>query len=75
MIRLPGPVDYEEWRSLLVKAGVRLARLHDAHHSAAMLLLVLHVPTRAVLDVIVRSQAEHGHPVSARAHGRPDRHR
>lgn len=44
--------DYEEWRCLLREAGVRPARLHDARHTAATMLLVLKVPTRAVMDVM-----------------------
>nr|WP_207386744.1 transposase [Frankia sp. Cppng1_Ct_nod] len=49
--------DYEEWRVLLTEAGVRPARLHDARHTAATMLLVLKVPTRAVMDVMGWSQA------------------
>lgn len=49
--------DYEEWRSLLDEAKVRPARLHDARHTAATMLLVLKVPTRAVMNVMGWSQA------------------
>ncbi|MDP9798316.1 integrase [Catenuloplanes nepalensis] len=49
--------DYEEWRDLLKAAGVRPARLHDARHTAATMLLVLKVPTRAVMDVMGWSNA------------------
>jgi integrase len=49
--------DYRDWRSLLDEAGVRSARLHDARHTAATMLLVLKVPTRAVMDVMGWSQA------------------
>ncbi|SQD97085.1 Integrase [Parafrankia sp. Ea1.12] len=49
--------DYEEWRDLLTSAKVRPARLHDARHTAATMLLVLKVPTRAVMDVMGWSQA------------------
>jgi integrase len=49
--------DFEEWRDLLREAGVRPARLHDARHTAATMLLVLKVPTRAVMDVMGWSQA------------------
>lgn len=49
--------DYEEWRRLLSDSGVRPARLHDARHTAATMLLVLKVPTRAVMDVMGWSQA------------------
>lgn len=49
--------DYEEWRELLKAAQVRPARLHDARHTAATMLLVLKVPTRAVMDVMGWSNA------------------
>lgn len=35
--------DYTEWQALLKAAGVRPARLHDARHTAATMLLVLKV--------------------------------
>jgi integrase len=50
------PPDYVEWQALLKAAGVRPARLHDARHTAATMLLVLRVPTRAVMDVMGWSQ-------------------
>ncbi|MEU8006347.1 site-specific integrase [Catellatospora sp. NPDC049111] len=49
--------DYKDWRELLKAAKVRPARLHDARHTAATMLLVLNVPTRAVMDVMGWSQA------------------
>jgi integrase len=49
--------DYEQWRELLREAKVRPARLHDARHTAATMLLVLKVPTQAVMDVMGWSQA------------------
>jgi integrase len=49
--------DYQEWRDLLTAAGVRAARLHDARHTAATMLLVLKVPVRAVMDVMGWSEA------------------
>jgi integrase len=49
--------DYQEWRDLLAAAGVRPARLHDARHTAATMLLVLKVPVRAVMDVMGWSEA------------------
>lgn len=49
--------DYAEWLALLKAARVRPARLHDARHTAATMLLVLKVPTRAVMDVMGWSQA------------------
>jgi integrase len=36
----------DEWKALLKAAGVRNARLHDARHTAATMLLVLGVPGR-----------------------------
>jgi integrase len=44
--------DYHEWKRLLRAAGVREARLHDARHTAATVLLVLGVPERAVMSVM-----------------------
>jgi integrase len=44
--------DYGEWKELLTVAGVREARLHDARHTAATMLLVLGVAERAVMDVM-----------------------
>jgi integrase len=44
--------DYHEWRSLLEGAGVRHARLHDARHTAATVLLVLGVPERTVMSIM-----------------------
>lgn len=49
--------DYQEWRDLLSTAHVRPARLHDARHTAATMLLVLKVPVRAVMDVMGWSEA------------------
>jgi integrase len=45
-------MDYDEWKRVLLAAGVRDGRLHDARHTAAMKLLVLDVPERAVMDVM-----------------------
>ena len=42
--------DMDEWKALLDEAGVRTARLHDARHTAATVLLLLGVPERAVMD-------------------------
>lgn len=44
--------DHSEWKSLLKAANVRDARLHDARHTAATVLLLLGVPSRAVMDVM-----------------------
>ncbi|WP_233605982.1 site-specific integrase [Micromonospora sp. Llam0] len=48
--------DHESWKALLREANVRDARLHDARHTAATILLVLGVPTRAVMEVMGWSQ-------------------
>ena len=44
--------DQYEWKALLEEAGVREARLHDARHTAATVLLLLGVPERAVMDIM-----------------------
>jgi integrase len=48
--------DWEEWKRILVMAGVRHARLHDARHTAATFLLVAGVDTRTVIDLLGWSQ-------------------
>ena len=50
-------VDYDAWKGLLRAANVRNARLHDARHTAATMLLVLKVPLRAVMDIMGWSEA------------------
>lgn len=50
--------DHNEWKALLTNAGVRDARLHDARHTAATVLLVLGVPDRAVMDFMGWSNAK-----------------
>jgi integrase len=49
-------VDHRAWRTLLIKAGVREVRLHDARHTAASLLLQQGVPARAVMEILGHSQ-------------------
>jgi integrase len=44
------------WKALLGAAGVREARLHDARHTAATLLLVQGVDARTVMDLMGWSQ-------------------
>jgi integrase len=44
--------DYTEWKRLLKAAGLRDARLHDARHTAATVLLLLEVPERAVMSIM-----------------------
>lgn len=44
--------DYQDWVALLERAAVRRARLHDARHTAATLLLVMGVDSRTVMAVM-----------------------
>jgi len=44
--------DLDDWKALLQEAGVREARLHDARHTAATVLLLLGVPDRAVMGLM-----------------------
>jgi integrase len=44
--------DYDEWKRLLQRAGLRDGRLHDARHTAATVLLLLGVPERAVIGIM-----------------------
>jgi integrase len=44
--------DYHRWKALLKAAGVRDARLHDARHTAATVLLILGVPERTVMGIM-----------------------
>ena len=48
--------DWQDWKTLLKAAGVRNARLHDARHTAATLLLQQGVPARVVMDILGHSQ-------------------
>jgi integrase len=48
--------DHREWKSLLLKASVREARLHDARHTAATLLLQQGVPARVAMQILGHSQ-------------------
>jgi integrase len=47
--------DHRAWQSLLKSAGVREARLHDARHTAATLLLVQGVAPRVVMAMLGHS--------------------
>jgi integrase len=49
--------DHDEWKDLLTAAGVRDARLHDARHTAATVLLLLGVPDRTVMGLMGWSQS------------------
>jgi integrase len=52
-----GPwADWQSWKNLLKMAGVRDARLHDARHTAATLLLVQGVPARVAMAILGHSQ-------------------
>jgi integrase len=44
--------DHQHWKGLLAAAGVRDARLHDARHTAATVLLELGVPDRVTMQVM-----------------------
>ena len=48
--------DHRAWRNLLRKAGVRQARLHDARHTAATLLLQQGVAARVAMQILGHSQ-------------------
>ena len=48
--------DHRAWQQLLDKAQVRRARLHDARHTAATLLLTQEVPARVVMQILGHSQ-------------------
>jgi integrase len=49
--------DNRAWKALLRLAGVRNARLHDARHTAATVLLELKVPLPAVMELMGWSNA------------------
>jgi integrase len=42
--------DWDEWKSILAEVGARDARLHDARHTAATVLMLLRVPEKAVME-------------------------
>ncbi len=48
--------DHGAWKRLLATAGVRDARLHDARHIAATLLLTQGVPARVAMQILGHSQ-------------------
>ncbi len=48
--------DHRQWQELLRSAGVPAARLHDARHTAATLLLTQGVPARVVMELLGHSQ-------------------
>ena len=48
--------DWDAWKALLKKAGVRDVRLHDGRHTAATLLLSAGVHPRVVMELLGHSQ-------------------
>jgi integrase len=48
--------DHRAWRELLAEAKVRPARLHDARHTAATMLLQQGVPARVAMQILGHSQ-------------------
>lgn len=44
--------DWAEWKQVLTEAGVRDARVHDARHTAATILLANGVDTRTLMDLL-----------------------
>lgn len=48
--------DWDAWKRLLAAAGVRDARLHDARHTAATLLLQQGVAARVAMQLLGHSQ-------------------
>ncbi|MGY1680710.1 tyrosine-type recombinase/integrase [Geodermatophilus sp. SYSU D01176] len=48
--------DHRAWRALLADAKVPQARLHDARHTAATLLLQQGVPARVAMEMLGHSQ-------------------
>lgn len=47
--------DWGEWKSLLAEAGVRDARLHDARHTAATMMLAMDVHPRTAMEILGHS--------------------
>jgi integrase len=48
--------DHRAWKNLLAASGVPDARLHDARHTAATLLLSQGVPARVAMEILGHSQ-------------------
>ncbi|MDS1271561.1 tyrosine-type recombinase/integrase [Lipingzhangella sp. LS1_29] len=52
---IPSKCDYDDWNAILRTAGVRRARVHDARHTAATLLLTQGVDVRTVQQILGHS--------------------
>ncbi len=65
--------DYHEWKRVLKEAGLREARLDDARHTAATVLLVPRQPTPTVMSLMGLVEPVHGGPLPARdrCHAQP----
>jgi integrase len=48
--------DHAEWKTLLKACQIRDARLHDARHTAATLLLAQGTAARTVMEILGHSQ-------------------
>ncbi|MGP5071702.1 tyrosine-type recombinase/integrase [Arthrobacter rhombi] len=48
-------VDRQQWKDLLEAAGVPDARLHDARHTAATMMLAQGVPARVAMEILGHS--------------------
>ena len=48
--------DYRQWVAVLAASGLERRRLHDARHTAATMLLVSGVSTRAAMEFLGHSQ-------------------
>ncbi len=48
--------DHREWQDILTEAEVRRARLHDARHTAATIMLTMGVPARVAMEILGHSQ-------------------
>ncbi len=64
-------VDYDDWKRLLKRAGVRSLKLHDARHSAATLMLASGADARSIQLVLGHSSpgftlATYVHPNTSR---------
>lgn len=69
--------DHAEWKALLADAGVRVARVHDARHTAGTLLMAQGVDVRTVQELLghsdVRTTQGYTHVASEMARDATDR--